>query len=155
MRIALTAGLLFVLALTLACTSGSSSDLPPIEKYATFEFTLGKPPFMELEVADTAEEQQRGLMGRAKLPEDRGMLFEFGGETQTSFHMKDTPNSLSIAFIDASGKIIDIQDMERLTLTDHNPGVPYTQAIETNLGWFERNGVVVGSHVTIGRPTPT
>jgi uncharacterized membrane protein (UPF0127 family) len=88
-------------------------------------------------------------MGRESLDEDSGMLFVFPADTQTGFWMEGTLVPLSIAFITSEGVVIDIQDMQPLDKTLHYPSGPYLYAIETNQGWYEDNGVEVGSEVEL------
>jgi hypothetical protein len=107
-----------------------------------------------VETADAPEERAVGLMSRESLPEGQGMLFVFEQEAQHSFWMKDTLIPLSIAFIEDEGDIVDIQDMEPLSEDNHVGAEPYLYAIETNGGWFERNGIGVGSGVRIAHTTP-
>lgn len=104
---------------------------------------------LNVEVVDTPEAWARGLMNREKLAPDSGMLFDFGRTTQAGFWMKDTTIPLSIAFVDSSGKIVAIRDLEPLDLTLVSSPSPYRYAIEVNRGWFDRNGVKEGSRVTI------
>ncbi|HLC27870.1 MAG TPA: DUF192 domain-containing protein [Dehalococcoidia bacterium] len=107
-----------------------------------------------VEIADDAQERTRGLMLRESLPESQGMLFVFEQEGNHSFWMKDTTIPLSIAFIDGAGNIIGIRNMEPLDLTLLSPGAPYLYAVEVNRGWFERNGIGIGSTVNIPGTTP-
>ncbi len=109
----------------------------------------GNPVELLVEIADSPEERTRGLMFRENLLENAGMLFEFDGQTQTGFWMKNTAIPLSIAFIDSNDVIIDIQDMTPLLLDLHTPSAPYAYAVEANQGWFARNGVKVGSATLI------
>jgi len=82
------------------------------------------------------------------------MLFVFVQEGSHSFWMKDTTIPLSIAFIGKTGAIVDIQDMEPLDATLHTPSGPSLYAVEANQGWFERNGIAIGSTVNIAGTTP-
>jgi uncharacterized membrane protein (UPF0127 family) len=100
-----------------------------------------------VEVATTPEQHQRGLMGRTSMPADQGMVFDFGGETQTSFWMKDTLIPLSIAWFTHDGVIVDIQDMEALSEDLHTPRAPYWYALEANKGFFAAHGVQPGDTV--------
>jgi hypothetical protein len=109
----------------------------------------GKVASLNVEVARTPSELQRGLMGRETLAENSGMLFDFGRETETRFWMKDTTIPLSIAFIDIDGKVLAIEDMEPLDLTPVSPPGPYRYAIEANRGWFESHGIEPGFNVTV------
>jgi len=103
---------------------------------------------VRVEVANSSEERQRGLMFREALPADEGMLFVFEREERLSFWMKNTLIPLSIAFISRDGEIVDIQDMEPLDdRTFHRSAQPALYALEMNRGWFERHHVEVGDRV--------
>jgi uncharacterized membrane protein (UPF0127 family) len=104
----------------------------------------GNEAVLFVEVADEGDERNTGLMGRASLPADAGMLFVYPEDTSTGFFMKDTEVPLSIAFISAAGSIIDIQDMEPLSEEVHSSPAPFRYAVEANQGWFEENDVGVG-----------
>jgi uncharacterized membrane protein (UPF0127 family) len=104
---------------------------------------------VRVEVATTTAEKQRGLMGRTALSEDAGMLFVFDREQQLSFWMKDTLIPLSIAYINDSGRIVDIQDMQPLDETPHLSAEPAKYALEVNQGFFNEHGVEVGNKVSL------
>ncbi|WP_421731565.1 DUF192 domain-containing protein [Brevundimonas sp.] len=61
-----------------------------------------------VEIADTDELRQRGLMFRPPLEDDRGMLFEFPTSREQSFWMRNTPSSLDIIYIAPNGRIVSI-----------------------------------------------
>lgn len=111
--------------------------------------SAGERVAVPVEIADTDEERQTGLMGRTALPEDAGMLFVFGAEQQLSFWMKDTLIPLSIAFIDSEGRIVDIQDMQPLDETSHPSAAPAQYALEVNQGFFGARGIQVGDTVEL------
>ena len=136
------------LAATLAIACGSGGDGFPT---ATIVLTDdgGSRQELTVELAQTAAERSRGLMGREELPEDRGMLFVFPQDTETAFWMKDTAIPLSIGFIAAGGVILDIQAMEPLSRELHRPPQPYRYALEVKQGWFERHGFESGDQVEI------
>ncbi|MCX5910226.1 MAG: DUF192 domain-containing protein [Deltaproteobacteria bacterium] len=102
-----------------------------------------------MEVVQTEEQKARGLMFRESLGEDEGMLFVYGREEFLSFWMKNTRIPLSIAFMDAKGRIVDIQEMEPFSLETHRSAYPAVYALEVNQGWFQRNGVQVGDRVNL------
>ena len=104
---------------------------------------------VRVEIATTTAEKQRGLMGRTALAEDAGMLFVFDREQQLSFWMKDTLIPLSIAYINESGRIVDIQDMQPLDETPHPSAEPAKYALEVNQDFFNEHGVEVGNKVSL------
>ena len=101
------------------------------------------------EVADERAERQPGLMGRTELAPHAGMLFVFGRERDLSFWMRNTLIPLSIAYIAADGRIVDIQDMEPLDETSQPSAEPAKYALEVNQGFFAERGVEVGDEVEI------
>jgi uncharacterized membrane protein (UPF0127 family) len=101
------------------------------------------------EIADDKAERRKGLMGRTELAENAGMLFVYKREQPRSFWMKDTLIPLSIAFIAADGRIVDIQDMKPLDTTSHPSAEPAKYALEVNQGFFEKRGIRVGDRVEI------
>jgi uncharacterized protein len=106
---------------------------------------------VRVEIADDDYERARGLMYRTALAENRGMLFVYGSEQKLSFWMKNTLIPLSIAFMDAEGRIVDIQDMK--PLDDDPPSYisaePAQYALEVNQGFFEERGVEVGDRADL------
>lgn len=103
---------------------------------------------LQVEIVQNDEERMRGLMHREQLPQDQGMLFVFEESRIQSFWMRNTFIPLDIAFIDANGKIIDIQRMAPLDETQsYQSPVPVPYVLEVNAGWFERNGITVGELV--------
>lgn len=123
---------------------------PPYTTYIRFSPQASDViPVLAVEIADTPEERRVGLMNRETLPAGAGMLFLFPEDTEAGFWMKDTLVPLSIAFIDSAGQIIDIQDMEPLDETLHNPPGPYKYALEANQGWYDDNGIEVGDSIKV------
>jgi uncharacterized membrane protein (UPF0127 family) len=106
-----------------------------------------------VEVAATAPTRARGLMGRPTLPPDRGMLFDFGMDTQAPFWMRDTPLPLSIAWVAADGRIIGLADRNPQTDTLHYAPGPYRFALEVPQGFFTAHASTAGAQIT-GPPLP-
>ena len=98
-----------------------------------------------VELADSPDEQQRGLMHRRSLAPDHGMLFIFPDSRIRSFWMRNTYIDLSIAYIDSNGIIIDILDMEALDETPVPSTQPVQYGLEVNKGAFE--GIYPGDRV--------
>ena len=104
---------------------------------------------LEVELATTFEEQILGLMYRDKLEENDGMLFFYPKEKVLSFWMKDTRIPLSIAFIKADGRIIQIESMKPYSLDTHVAKEKAKYALEMNEGWFKAHNVREGDTVKI------
>lgn len=110
--------------------------------------------FVDVEIAQTPEERQTGLMHRDSLPEDAGMMFVYFEPTRGGFWMKDVKFPLSVAFIDDEQTITQIIDMEPCDgerCPAYTPDQEYTAALEVNQGAFEEWGIGVGDTVTLLR----
>ncbi len=106
--------------------------------------TLGTNTLIAQIAADDAS-RERGLMSRTNLSENEGMIFLFPQPRPVSFWMKDTPVPLSIAYVDPSGRILEIHDLKPLDETpvpSASERVAY--ALEVAQGWFRRHGVLAG-----------
>jgi len=106
------------------------------------------------EVAKTTEQQMTGLMYRFSLKPDHGMVFVFDRSEQRAFWMKNTYIPLSIAFVTADGRILNIEDMAPRDETSHLSAGPAMYAIEIRKGWFAERGIKAGDRVS-GLPPPT
>jgi uncharacterized membrane protein (UPF0127 family) len=101
---------------------------------------------LEVELAETQEQQLKGLRFRKSLADNAGMLFIFPSPQRASFWMKDASIPLSIAFIEADGKIVQIRPMQPFDKTpvpSLSDSIAY--ALMVNQGWFERNGIPAGT----------
>ncbi len=104
---------------------------------------------VEAEIAEDKAKRRKGLMERTELAENAGMLFVYDREQSLSFWMRNTVIPLSIAYIGAEGRIVDIQDMQPLDETPHPSAEPARYALEVNQGFFEERGVEVGDEVEV------
>lgn len=102
---------------------------------------------LTVEVASTPQAMQTGLMNRFSLQPDHGMLFVFGKPQPLAFWMKDTYIPLSIAFVDARGRIINIEDMQPQDESTHWSKGIGLYAIEMRQGWFAAHGIAAGDLV--------
>jgi uncharacterized membrane protein (UPF0127 family) len=107
---------------------------------------------LDVQVADTPEERQTGLMGRESLSPYDGMAFVWEEPVVGTFWMKDTVIPLSIAFWDDDGRIVSILDMDPCTedpCPTYGPDEPFVGAVEVDRGTFERHGVGLGDRVQL------
>ena len=99
------------------------------------------------EVASTPEQQQTGLMNRRSLPANRGMVFLFAESQPVCMWMKITFIPLSVAFITAQGRIVNIADMQPQTEDVHCAQTEVRYALEAPLHWFAQRGIRPGMSV--------
>ena len=99
------------------------------------------------EVAATEATRTTGLMNRFSLQPDHGMLFVFKEPRPQAFWMKNTYVPLSIAFIDAEGRIVNIEDMAPQTEATHGSRGLALYALEMKKGWFGAKGIGPGDRV--------
>jgi uncharacterized protein len=135
-----------------ACSYGDSDEAEPETKLVTAIIeTDDEPVMLDVEVAQTQAEREKGLMKRKSLAEDSGMVFFFFEPTSNGFWMKDTLIPLSIAFFDDDGKILKILDMDPCKKNPckiYYPDVTYFGALEVNQGAFDEWHVEVGDEIS-------
>jgi uncharacterized membrane protein (UPF0127 family) len=99
------------------------------------------------EVAASEDLRMYGLMYRKELPSNAGMVFIFETSQQYCMWMKNTLLPLSVAFIDDSGKIINVEEMLPQTEDNHCATRPARFALEMNKGWFKDKHFKAGTKV--------
>jgi uncharacterized protein len=119
----------------------AAADLP------TATLTIGTHKLVA-EVVTTPELRAQGLMNRFSLKPDHGMLFIFERPEPLGFWMKNTFIPLSIAFIGADGRIVNIEDMKPQSEATHWSKGPALYALEMKKGWFAERGIGPGAAVT-------
>lgn len=99
---------------------------------------------IDVEIADTPEEEQRGLMFRTELPKNQGMLFVFSEPQPLYFWMKNTKIPLDILYFAADGSLVSTATMEPC-LADPCPSYPSAAparyALEVNKGYIAEHGI--------------
>ncbi len=141
---------LCIAALTVALvgTTVQAQDAP--QQLPTIRLSTGM-HVLQVQVAQTPEQQQTGLMFRKTMGTNEGMLFVFDEPRQQCFWMKNTLLPLSVAFIDDSGRVANIDDMKPQTLDSHCSTRPVRFVLEMNVGWFDKRGIKAGSKF-VGEP---
>ena len=115
--------------------------------------TRSGPHTLTIEWARTPSERARGLMGREKMADGHGMLFDFGSEQPVYFWMKDTPLSLDMIFIKADGRTTRIAHGTTPFSEEVVPGgEPVRYVLELVAGGAERIGLRPGDRFDIPSP---
>jgi len=146
-RIALGALVAFTaFAATFAVMDAGAQAAENAQSLPTIPLSVGGRKIVA-EVARTPAELATGLMWRFSLRPDHGMLFVYEQPRHMSFWMKNTFIPLSIAFIDADGRILNIEDMAPQNEQLHSSRAPGVYALEMRKGWFADHRVGPGAVV--------
>lgn len=148
--------MLTVLAIA-ACSGAKDTTAPPggdpvIPKAISVSFAGGA---LASEIASLSAARNTGLMNRPSIAADSGMIFVWATDRNpqlNGFHMLNTHFDLSVAFLDAQKRVINIEDMTAETLTVHLATAPFRYAVEARKGWFASHGVVPGATATFTIP---
>jgi len=101
-----------------------------------------------VEVVDTPIQREKGLMNRANLEDDEGMLFIFESEGHYPFWMKNTLIPLDMIWIDEDKEIVFIYEnalpCEEDPCTVISPSGNAKYVFEINGGLTSKKGIVVG-----------
>lgn len=101
-----------------------------------------------VEVMRSEPELERGLMFRRFMPQDHGMLFDFGKTQPVMMWMKNTYIPLDMVFIDKSGHVINIaanaQPMDLHIIPSEKPAFA---ALELNAGIAAKIGIKPGDDI--------
>lgn len=112
----------------------------PTPKVAIVSADNSKRAAVKVEIADTPDARELGLMYRNHLDENAGMLFIFPNPGAMHFWMKNTVIPLDMLFADANGKVLGIVVNAQ----------PYSEAMVGGFGGtlyvLEVNGGYVARH---------
>lgn len=152
--------LLFVVltlaAATMSASCGGPSSGPALPPTASQE--SGPRAFLPdgrvvfLEVARTPEQLAQGLMFRASMPADAGMVFLFEKAGPQAFWMKNCHFPLDMVFLLADGTVTALLESVPPCSQDPCPNYPAgadaDTVLELNAGIARESGVSVGKKVT-------
>jgi len=108
----------------------------------------GKMLNFTVEIASTNEQRQYGLMYRKEMPENAGMLFDFGQSRRVTMWMENTILPLDMLFVDSTGTIRNIKQNAvpySEDIIDSMTEVKYV--IELNAGVTAKLGIKPGDKV--------
>jgi uncharacterized protein len=101
-----------------------------------------------VEMADTAESREIGMMWRTSVPRGTGMLFDFKAPQQAYFWMENTLSSLDIIYIRSDGTIANIAaNAPALSRAIIPSNGPILGVLEIGAGEARRLGIVAGQRV--------
>lgn len=130
--------IVFLAVLVMTACAGS-----PADDRVCFDGTC-----FQVEVATTEAQRTQGLMHRAALPADTGMLFIFGAERPYSFWMKNCLISLDIIWMDYSRRIVhieqDVPPCQEEPCPSYRPAGSALYVLEVNAGTTAQLGIAVG-----------
>jgi len=111
---------------------------------------------LQIEIAKTAAEREKGLSDRRFLCPDCGMLFLFETPGYYGFWMKRMYFDIDIIWI-RGDKVVDITRQARkpeatefeAPKTIYSPREAVDKVLEVNAGWCEKNSVKIGDKIII------
>lgn len=95
--------------------------------------------------AETSEQRAAGF--QCSTPQEIQqtlILFDFGREIYSQFHMQNVPAALDIAFVKADGNIFSILKMDPSPTALYGPMGDFRFALEARAGFYESQGVRQG-----------
>jgi len=111
---------------------------------------------LQVEQALTERQIQTGMMFRKTMTDKEGMLFVHRNAGGRGYWMKNVTVPLSIGYLDSSGRIVEIHDMQPLdTNSVYSVSQNIQYALEVPQGWFKRKGVSLGTKVMTEKGTLT
>jgi len=100
---------------------------------------------LRVKLADSGERQAGGFQCAAHDEIKRHLiLFDFGKEIFTQFHMQNVPAALDIAFVKDDGRIFAILKMDPSPTELYGPLGPFRYALEAHAGFFASQGIQQG-----------
>ncbi len=99
---------------------------------------------LDVQLAQTPQERQIGLMFRKDMPQHEGMLFVFEQPATQCFWMRNTLIPLTAAFVADDGTIVNLADMKPLSDESHCSTKPVRFVLEMNQGWFAKRNIQAG-----------
>jgi uncharacterized membrane protein (UPF0127 family) len=105
-----------------------------------------------IEIAETPESRETGLMYRRSLPDASGMLFIFEQEEPQAFWMANTYISLDLIFVNAKNEVVSVSKYAQPLSTASIESTGAAQyVIEVPAGFADSHGIVAGQKVQFSR----
>ncbi len=130
------------LSMATLVVAASAQPLPQLQLPRT-KLSAGM-HILDVQLAQTPDQRQIGLMWRKEMPQHEGMLFVFEQPATQCFWMRNTLIPLSAAFISDDGTIVNIEDMKPQSDDSHCSDKPVRFVLEMNVGWFAKRQLKAG-----------
>jgi uncharacterized protein len=134
--------LLFSLLMLFESTQAAAQSGPQLQLQRV-KLTAGM-HLLDVQLAQTPEQRQIGLMFRKEMPQHEGMLFVFDQAATQCFWMRNTLIPLTAAFVADDGTIVNLVDMKPQSDDSHCSTQAVRYVLEMNLGWFAKRQIKAG-----------
>ncbi len=136
-------------------TAEAPREAPTVPAKVLIGAADGSTVEVDVELARSRAERERGLMYRRYLAPNAGMLFVYDSLAHREFWMENTFLPLDIVFIDDQLAVVGIvADATPLTRDTRAVDDPSQYVLEVGAGFCRRHGVEPGSRVRlVGVPT--
>lgn len=127
-----------------AVTTGTMPDLDGSFRFAELEIIndAGDSLRFDIYLAESPEQQRRGLMFVRSMPDTTGMLFVYEDDDFHSMWMKNTFIPLDMIFARSDGSVSSvISNTTPLTLNSNQSREPVSYVLELNAGIARRMGI--------------
>lgn len=149
-------------AATPTSSATSTPSVPPVSFPTTqlrYQGASGQGT-LQVEVASTPAQSERGLGYRDALPADAGMLFDLHGSRVQQFWMKGMRFALDLVWIGQDKRVVavtaDVQPQPGAADADlkrYAPPAPVSYVLELNAGAAARLGIGPGTSLSFELPT--
>ncbi len=132
-----------------ACTPPEKVAAAPKPASEYFPISVGGVT-INLQLAVTDAEMERGLMFRRDVGLTQGMLFVYPGPRKVSFWMRNTPTPLEIGYFSGDGILREVYSLvphDERSVSSRREDIQY--ALEVRAGWFETTGVKPGARLDL------
>lgn len=141
--------MLLLLGWAVGCGGKDEPAPPPKTASDYFPVNVGKST-VNLQLAVTDAEMERGLMHRQDLRATQGMLFVYKEPRRVSFWMRNTPTPLEIGFFTSDGVLREVYPLlpfDERSVPSKREDIQY--AMEVCAGWFDVTGVKPGEKIDL------
>ena len=133
-------------------SNNSSNENIAVNNKSKKNYVIINNYIINVELALTNEDRQKGLMGREILNDNDGMLFVFENEEKHEFWMKNMIISLDIIWINSDGEVVHIEKQVPPCEDNciiYSPSLPAQYVLELNSGSIERLSIENGMKIQL------